>query len=47
MSYNDQQLRQAVDAVFDKYDADKSNSLDQQEVFKLINDAMKHMNANR
>ena len=47
MSYNDQQLRDAVDAVFNKYDADKSNSLDANEVFNLINDALAHMKSNR
>jgi len=47
MSYSDQQLRDAVDAVFSKYDADNSNSLDSNEVTNLINDALKHMKANR
>jgi Ca2+-binding EF-hand superfamily protein len=45
MSYTDQQLRDAVDAVFSKYDKDNSQSLDQNEVYSLICDAMKHMNA--
>jgi hypothetical protein len=47
MSYNDQQLRDAVDAVFGKYDTDKSNSLDASEVFNLIKDALKSINSNR
>jgi hypothetical protein len=47
MSYNDQQLREAVDAVFGKYDTDNSNTLSQNEVHSLINDAFKHMNENR
>ncbi len=47
MVYTDDQLRQAVDAVFGKYDTDKSNTLEATEVFNLINDALKHMNANR
>ena len=47
MSYSDQQLRDAVDAVFNKYDTDKSNSLDANEVYNLINDALTHMKSNR
>ena len=47
MSYSDQQLRAAVDAVFEKYDTDKSESLDANEVFKLINDALSHMQSPR
>ena len=47
MSYSDQQLREAVDAVFGKYDTDKSNSLDANEVYNLINDALAHMNSNK
>jgi Ca2+-binding EF-hand superfamily protein len=47
MSYSDQQLRDAVDAVFKKYDTDNSNSLESTEVFNLINDALSHMKANR
>ena len=47
MSYSDQQLREAVDAVFGKYDTDKSNSLDANEVYNLINDALAHMKSNR
>ena len=47
MSYSEQQLREAVDAVFDKFDADGSNSLDPKEVYNLINAALSHMNAGR
>ena len=47
MSYNEEQLKKAVDAVFDKYDTDKSNSLDSNEVYNLINDALTHMKSNR
>lgn len=47
MSYSDQQLRDAVDAVFAQYDKDHSNSLDSEEVASLINAALKHLNAGR
>ena len=47
MSYNDQQLREAVDAVFSSFDQDGSNTLDQGEVANLINAALAHMNAGR
>jgi Ca2+-binding EF-hand superfamily protein len=47
MSYSDQQLRDAVDAVFTQFDADKSGHLDANEVGNLINAALKHMNAGR
>lgn len=47
MSYNDEQLRKAVDAVFAKYDTDGSQSLDANEVCNLINDALAHMKSNR
>ncbi len=47
MSYTDQQLRDAVDAVFGKYDSDNSQSLDASEVTNLINDALKHMKSTR
>jgi Ca2+-binding EF-hand superfamily protein len=47
MSYSDQQLRDAVDAVFGQFDADKSGSLDANEVGNLINAALKHMSAGR
>ncbi len=47
MPYTDDQLRQAVDAVFNQFDADKSGLLDPSEVFALINTALQHMKANR
>ena len=47
MSFTDDKLREAVDAVFAKYDADKNNCLDADEVFNLINDALTHMKADR
>lgn len=47
MSYDEAQLRQAVDAVFSKYDKDGSQTLDSDEVTALINDALAHMKANR
>lgn len=47
MSYNDAQLREAVDAVFDQFDTDKSHTLDRKEVLNLINAALNHMNAGR
>ena len=47
MSYNDQQLRDAVDAVFDKFDTDGSHTLDRNEVCNLINAALQHMGAGR
>lgn len=43
MSYSDQQIRDAVNAVFQAYDKDNSGSLDSTEVGSLINDALKHM----
>ena len=47
MSYSQDQLREAVDAVFDKFDTDGSNTLDPKEVHNLINAALTHMNAGR
>ena len=47
MPYTDDQLRQAVDAVFNQFDADKSGFLDSNEVMALINTALQHMKANR
>ena len=47
MSYSDQQLREAVDAVFDKFDTDGSQTLDRGEVLNLINAALTHMGAGR
>ena len=47
MSYSDQQIRDAVDAVFGQFDKDNSNSLDSNEVFNLINAAFSKMSVNR
>lgn len=47
MSYSDEDLKNAVNAVFDAYDTDKSGTLEANEVAKLINDALKHMGQNR
>lgn len=47
MSYTDADLKNAVDAVFDAYDTDKSGTLEANEITKLINDALKHMGQNR
>lgn len=47
MSYSDDDLRNAVNAVFDAYDKDKSGTLEIDEVKSLINDALKHMGQNR
>ena len=47
MSYSDDDLRRAVDQVFELYDKDKSGTLEAPEVLKLINDALKKMGANR
>ena len=40
---NDDQLKQAIDAIFNKYDTDKSGTLEGEEVFKLISDAFKSL----
>ena len=47
MNVTDEQLRNAVDAVFAKYDTDNSQSLDSTEVFNLITDALAHMKSSR
>lgn len=47
MSYSNEQLRQAVDAVFGQFDADNSGTLDKNEVSNLVNAAFAHINANR
>lgn len=47
MSYTDDQIRAAVDAVFAKFDTDKSNSLDETETLNLINTALSQMNAGK
>ena len=47
MSYTDQQLRDAVDAVFGQFDKDGSNTLDPNETAALINAALSQMGCNR
>ena len=47
MSYTEQQLKDAVDAVFQQFDKDNSGTLDSNEVSNLINAALKHMNSPR
>ena len=47
MGYTDDQLRQAVDAVFQQFDKDNSGYLDQQETYNLICAAMKHLDPNK
>lgn len=44
---SDEQLRQAIDAIFNKYDTDKSGTLEDNEIFNLINDAFKSLGRNR
>lgn len=43
----DDQLRQAIDAVFQKYDVDKSNTLDINELKGVIGEAFKALGAKR
>jgi Ca2+-binding EF-hand superfamily protein len=43
----DEQLRQAIDAIFNKYDADQSGTLEDNEIFALINDAFKSLGRNK
>lgn len=47
MSYNEADLKKAVDAVFSSYDTDKSGTLEAEEVANLINDALKQMQQSR
>lgn len=47
MSYSNETLRAAVDAIFVKYDKDKSGYLDIDEVLGLMNDVLKQINSNR
>lgn len=44
---SDDQLRQAIEAIFSKYDVDKSGTLEGNEIFNLINDAFKSLGRNR
>lgn len=47
MGYSDQELRDAVDAVFGQFDTDKSSTLDRNEVVNLINAALSQMGESR
>lgn len=42
----DQMLKSYIDQIFDKYDVDKSGTLDQQEMTKFFNDLFKSLNIN-
>jgi Ca2+-binding EF-hand superfamily protein len=44
---SDGQLRRAVENIFSKYDADKSETLEGTEVIKLISDAFKSLGRNK
>lgn len=44
---SDEQLRQAIDAIFNKYDADNSGTLEDKEIFCLISDAFKSLGRNK
>lgn len=43
----DDQLKQAIDAIFNKYDVDRSGTLEDNEIFSLINDAFKSLGRNK
>ena len=45
--YTDDQIKAAVDAVFEKFDTDKNHSLDESETLGLINEVLAQMNAGR
>ena len=47
MSLSDQQLRQIVDVVFERYDADNSGSLDREEVKAVIADVFTQLDMTR
>lgn len=44
---NDDQLRQAIDSIFCKYDTDKSGTLEANEISCLISDAFKSLGRDR
>lgn len=44
---SDEQLRQAIDGVFNKYDVDKNNTLDESELKNVLNDAFTQLGATR
>lgn len=43
----DDQLRQAITSIFQKYDKDRNNTLDYIEIKAVINDAFKNMATGR
>lgn len=43
----DEQLHHAIDTIYDKYDVDRSGTLEGDEVYNLINDAFKSLNRGR
>lgn len=43
----DDQLKQAIDAIFNKYDTDRSGTLEENEIYNLINDAFKSLGRQR
>ncbi len=48
MPYSDQQLRDAIDAVFHQFDTDNSGTLNGSDVVgSVINASLKHMNVGR
>lgn len=40
---SDEQLRTAIDGIFDRYDTDRSGTLEANEVYHLISDAFKSL----
>lgn len=47
MSINEADLRQAIDALFDQYDKDKSGLLEATEISALINNSLKNLMASQ
>lgn len=44
---SDEQLKQAIDAIFTKYDKDRSGTLEENEIYELIKDAFKSLGRSR
>ncbi len=44
---SDDQLREAIDGIFNKYDTDKSGTLEGPEIVRLINDAFSSLGKNK
>jgi Ca2+-binding EF-hand superfamily protein len=44
LEVSDQNLRAVIKSIFDKYDADRSGTLEAQEVKEIINDALNSRN---